>query len=205
MRDNNICRHNTFLYVVSHWILAPKPSTLNAASRRFSFSLNHPPPIPIMAPAFSAHCCSKPIYLSLQSPYCLPSIPERSSLFAALGLCTDHSLFSEISSLAVSGSQHHRTTSVTAHLRQSFPIFPELSFLLASVTANNHHLTFSLVLCPQQVVTTLSSGDFSHLGPKTLTSIWNATSISGARYKAVHPPGNVIRAPSSKMPSNFSR
>ena len=145
-----------------------------------------------------------------------PSTPSRAptvsllfqkdpSLFAALGLCTDHSLFSEISPLAVSGSQHHLTTSMMAHLRQSFPIFPELSFLLASVTANNHHLTFSFVLCPQQVVTTLSSGDFSHLGPKTLTSIWNATSISGAPYKAVHPPGNVIRAPSSKMPSNFSR
>lgn len=83
MRDNNICRHNTFLYEVSLWILAPKPSTLNAAARRLSFSLN--PPIPIMAPALSAHCCSKPICLSLQSPYCLPSIPERSQPLCCLG------------------------------------------------------------------------------------------------------------------------
>ena len=89
--------------------------------------------------------------------------------FVAFDLHTNRSFFPELACLVVPGSRHHLVTSVTAHLRWSLPIFPELSFLLASVTADHYHLTSSLVLCPQQVVTTLSLGLSSHVGPKTLS------------------------------------
>lgn len=94
----------------------------------------------------------------------LSSFCSRKMSLSDFDLYTNHSLFPELACLAVPGSRHPLAISVTAHLRWSLPIFPELRFLLASVTADHYHLTFPLVLCPQQAVTTLSSRAFLSCG-----------------------------------------
>ena len=115
-------------------------------------------------PCGTVHCHPKLICLSFHGPTDFLLFQMDTNPFAAFDLPTNCSLFPELACLAVPGSRHPLATSVTAHLRWSLPIFPELSFLLASVTADHYHLTSSLVLCPQQAVTTLSSRAFLSCG-----------------------------------------
>lgn len=141
--------------------LAPNTSTLSAVARGRSTQLKT---TSLSWPCGTVHCHPRLICLSLHSLTVFLLFQKDVSPFSDFDLHTNHSLFPELTCLAVPGSQRHLATSVMAHLRWSLPIFPELSFLLTSVTADDYHLTFSLVLCPQQAVTTLSSRAFLSCG-----------------------------------------
>ena len=143
----------------AHMPLTPLLSMQRPEVEAFSFKTAAP-----SRPCGTVHCHPKLIYLFFHSPTKLLLFQKDVSPFAAFDLHTDCSLFPEFTCQVVPGSRHHLATSVMAHLRWSLPIFPELSFLLASVTADHYHLTFSLLLCPQEAVTTLSSRAFLSCG-----------------------------------------